>query len=206
MRSQFYQDIIIEKSWQFLKKLKKQFPFILLGGWAVYLYTHALKSKDIDLIVDYQTLEKLKKDYEVYKNERLKKYEIKKEGIDVDIYLPYFSHLGLAVDKIIPYTEKRETFTVVKKELLLITKLAAYLSRKGTVKGEKDKIDIIALLFSPDFDFNFYKNFLLSNKLSAYSHLLNEVLDETKEIKELGLNRHIFAKKKKEVLKIFTGH
>jgi hypothetical protein len=53
---EFWHDVLIEKSWAVLLELRKRYEFILLGGWAVYLYTKALKSKDIDIIVDYNTL------------------------------------------------------------------------------------------------------------------------------------------------------
>ncbi|PJA52723.1 hypothetical protein CO166_04510, partial [Candidatus Roizmanbacteria bacterium CG_4_9_14_3_um_filter_36_11] len=77
----FYQSIVTEKSWKMLQMLKKNIDFILIGGWAVYLYAKTLKSKDIDIIVDYQELDKIKKNFQLIKNDRLRKYEIKKEGI-----------------------------------------------------------------------------------------------------------------------------
>jgi hypothetical protein len=198
--NQYYQDVITEKSWQLLKNIKPQFPFILIGGWAVYLYTKNLKSKDIDLIIDFASLEKLKKSYEVIKNERLKKYEIKQEGIDIDIYLSYYSWLGLPVEKIVSFTEKIETYTIIKKEILLFTKLAAYFERRASVKGQKDKIDIISLVLLPDFDFNIFKNFLSNNKKLQYIEILRNLIVETMEVTELRLNKHFFAKKKKELL------
>ena len=89
----FYQEMVTQKSWQILQNLKKQVAFILIGGWAVFLYTNSLKSKDIDVIIDYGQLEDLKRTGNVYKNERLRKYEIKREGVDIDIYLPFFSRV-----------------------------------------------------------------------------------------------------------------
>jgi len=53
----YYHDLIAQKSWQLLQSLGKKFDFVLIGGWAVFLYTGALKSKDIDLILDYPQLE-----------------------------------------------------------------------------------------------------------------------------------------------------
>lgn len=94
----FYQNTVSHKSWQLLTQLKKKFDFILIGGWAVYLYTQGLKSKDIDIIVDFSELSKLKQAYNIIKNERLQKYEIKTEGIDIDIYLPHYSALGLPTE------------------------------------------------------------------------------------------------------------
>src|SRR3989338_4021762 len=98
--TEFYHNLITEKSFKILQDLRKKFKFILIGGWAVFLYAKALKSKDIDIIIDYDELQKLKNDYDVAKNDRLKKYEIKIEEIDVDIYLPYFSELGLKVQEV----------------------------------------------------------------------------------------------------------
>ena len=46
----YYHDLITEKSWQILQELKRRHTFILIGGWAVYLYTKQLKSKDVDVI------------------------------------------------------------------------------------------------------------------------------------------------------------
>lgn len=45
---QFYNEIITQKSFVFLQGLKKEYEFVLIGGWAVFLYSHGLKSKDID--------------------------------------------------------------------------------------------------------------------------------------------------------------
>lgn len=198
--NQYYQDLITEKSWQLLQSLRKKYHFVLIGGWAVYLYTRNLKSKDIDIIADYELLERLKKEFELSKNERLKKYEIKKEGIDIDIYLPYFSDLGLPVEKIIASIDQVDTFTVVKKEMLLITKIKAYLERRTSIKGQKDKIDIISLIFLNDFDFALFRNIIKENRLKGYLEILHDILSETKEVPELKLNKHFFAKRKKNIL------
>lgn len=44
----YYNDLITEKSWQYLQTLRRETNFVLIGGWAVYLYTKSLKSKDFD--------------------------------------------------------------------------------------------------------------------------------------------------------------
>lgn len=129
----YYQEIVTQASWDLFIKLKEEISCLLIGGWAVYLWTNALKSKDIDIIVDFPALNILKQKYDVYKNEHLRKYEIKKQGIDIDIYVPYYSVLALPVEEIL--------------------KQRAYFQRKA------------------------------------------------KEIPELSLNQHQFAKIKKEILK-----
>lgn len=197
----FYQQFVTDKSYLILQSLKKRYEFVLIGGWAVYFYSNTLKSKDIDIIVDFAQLERLKKDFPLSKNERLKKYEIKIEEIDIDIYLPHYSHLGLSVEKIMKYTDVIDKLTLAKKEILLITKQVAYEKRKMSVKGQKDLIDIISLICLDDFDFNLYKKLLKEYKLSSYQKMLVQILNETYEIPELGYNRHSFAKKKRILLK-----
>lgn len=197
----FYQEMVTQKSWQILTGLKKQLEFVLIGGWAVYLHCQALKSKDIDMIVDYLSLDKLRKQYQMAKNDRLKKYEIILDGINIDLYLPHYSNLGLPVEKLAHLTEKKEGFILLRKEALLITKQTAYFSRRASIKGEKDKIDIIALLLLPDFDFNYYHDLINQYRLIHYPPLLSKIFQETLVVPELDLNRHLFAKKKKEIIK-----
>lgn len=45
--AEFYHQLITEKSFQLLKQLKQKFNFILIGGWAIYLYSKSLKSKEV---------------------------------------------------------------------------------------------------------------------------------------------------------------
>ncbi|PIP63043.1 hypothetical protein COW98_00735 [Candidatus Roizmanbacteria bacterium CG22_combo_CG10-13_8_21_14_all_35_9] len=197
----FYQQFLTDKSFTLLTELKKQYRFILIGGWAVFFYTKSLKSKDIDIIVDFSDLQKIKKDFSLEKNERLKKYQIKLEGIDVDIYLPFYSDLGLPVEKIINKTTLVNGFALLEKEILLLTKLKAYQDRKESVKGQKDFIDIISLVLLEDFDFEYFLKLGKKYKLRKSLKLLRELLEKTREVEELNLNQHAFAKKKKEVLK-----
>lgn len=195
----FYQNYLTDKSFQLLVELKKQIDFILIGGWAVYFYTQALKSKDIDIIVDFSQLKKIKENYLLEKNERLKKYQVKIEEIDVDIYLPFYSDLGIPIDKIIKETVIINGFRLPKKEILLITKIQAYKNRQTSIKGQKDLIDIISLVLSDDFNFQDLVQFLGKNKTETLK-LLKSLIEETKEVGELGLNQHVFAKTKKKIL------
>ena len=59
---EFWNDIGTQKSWELLKNLQKKLHFIIIGGWAIYLWTHAIKSKDIDiLLTDWTDLDNIKK-------------------------------------------------------------------------------------------------------------------------------------------------
>lgn len=200
----FYQQFLTDKSFSLLTELKRKYKFVLIGGWAVYFYSRALKSKDIDIIVDFSQLSNIKKDFPIEKNERLKKYQIKLEGVDVDIYLPFYSDLGIPVKDIVEKTKTVNGFFLPETEVLLITKLQAYQDRKISIKGQKDLIDIISLVLLSEFDFKYFLSLVKKYKLKETLKNLRELLTNTKEIEELNLNQHSFAKKKKEILKRLT--
>jgi hypothetical protein len=198
--SDFYQQFVTDKSFSLLQALKGRYKFILIGGWAVYFYTRALKSKDIDVIVDFSQLAKLKKEFVLEKNDRLKKYQIKMEAIDIDVYLPYYSDLGFPVEAIGQRITMVNGFTLPEKEVLLLTKLAAYQGRKGSVKGQKDLIDVIGLAALEDFDCQYFVDLAQKYRLNKLRDLLKIMIGKTKEVEELNLNCHVFAKKKKDLL------
>lgn len=47
-----WRDEIVDRSWEVLGELKEYADFVLIGGWAVYLWTGRLKSRDIDIFID----------------------------------------------------------------------------------------------------------------------------------------------------------
>jgi len=197
---EFYHDLITEKSFKLLRDLRKKFKFILIGGWAVFLYVKALKSKDIDIIIDYDQLEGFRKEYEVFKNDRLKKYEIKIEEIDIDIYLPYFSQLGLKIEEIQNYCQSREGFKVPIPEILLILKIYTYEKRKGTNKGRKDLIDIFSLLKEGEINWTKYKELIEKYNFKNLNEEFKDLVSSQGAIPELNLFNHQIAKLKKEIL------
>jgi len=198
--SNFYHQFITDKSFSILKQLKKDFDFVLIGGWAVYFYTHSLKSKDIDIIVDFSQLEDFKKQLLIEKNERLRKYQVKLEEIDIDIYLAFYSNLGLPVEEVIKETNLIKGFTLPKKEVLLITKLNAYQNRKGSVKGQKDLIDILSLVLLEDFDFDYFLKLVKKYQLKDYQLTLEKIIKETNEVPELNLNKHFWGREKRRLV------
>jgi len=196
----FYHDLITAKSWDLLKKLSQNYDFILIGGWAVYLYTRALKSKDIDLVLDYDGLEKFKKDFEVIKNNRLHKYEVKSEGLDVDIYVPFYSNPGLPAEELKKYTCSLEGISTIEKEVLAILKEKALLERENTPKGRKDLIDLISLLRLPEFNFRRYQMIIKDYKLDQFLVSCRTMIQKTSKIEELDINAHQMARFKKKIL------
>jgi len=197
---EYYHNLITEKSFKVLQELRKRFDFILIGGWAVFLYTESLKSKDIDIILDYGELEKFKKEFKVSKNERLKKYEAKKEEVDVDIYLPYFSKLGIPVEDIMKHCNSVEGFTVPIPEMLMMLKIYTFKQRKGTNKGQKDLIDILSLIKKDKIDWDIYNKLIKQNNFLELNKELKELLSLVMSVPELNISNHQMAKLKKKVV------
>ncbi|MEW5896581.1 MAG: hypothetical protein AB1668_02730 [Nanoarchaeota archaeon] len=199
---EFWNTLITEKSWNVLQRLtKKPFRFILIGGWAAYMWTKLHKSKDVDIIVDdYNSLEYLKRNFDLRKNDQLKKYEIKIEEIDIDIYVPFYSQLPLSIEEIKKQSTKIENITVVRPEILLILKQQAELERMQSIKGQKDRIDIMALLCFAPINFSLYLQLLDKYHLAHLYERLKKIITQFSELKHLGLNPREYKKKKEALL------
>ena len=200
---EFWNSILTEKSWKILQELKKEkFGFILIGGWAAYLWTNLHKSKDIDIVIkDFKDLSFLKHKYDLKKNSTLKKYEIKIEEIDIDIYAPFFSELAVPVEDIKKHTTRIQNIEVANPTVLLILKQGAEKVREKSVKGEKDRIDIMTLLFYSEIDFKKYFKLLKRYNLADFYKRLKDIIKNFKEIKYLNLNPREFKLKKQEIMK-----
>jgi hypothetical protein len=200
---EFWSEAVTGKSWRELIRLSKQYDFILIGGWAAYLWTGIHKSKDIDIIVDYDTLYTLKADFSLEKNERLRKYEIKMGEFDVDIYLPGFSDLSFPVDKLQDYVQNVKGLKVPSPETLLILKQGAEINRRGSIKGKKDLIDILTLLIHSDFSIKKYLDILKLFSLEGFEKELEQEVNlfNPKDVDYLGIDFNKYAKWKKAFLK-----
>lgn len=196
----FYHNLITEKSWQLLQTLKRKYKFILIGGWAVFLYTQALKSKDIDLVAEYEELKKLGEEFSIFKNGRLKKYEARKEELEIDIYVPFYSNPGIPAGDLRNFATSLSGFTVVEKEILAILKQKALMERRESVKGRKDLLDLVSLFRLPDFDWSKYGMVVRQYEVEDYASLTRKILKDTFKLEELGLNVHQFARLKRKVL------
>ncbi|KAF0134025.1 MAG: Uncharacterized protein FD145_967 [Candidatus Saganbacteria bacterium] len=197
---QYYHDLVTKKSWEELTGLSKQVKFVLIGGWATYLYSGALKSKDIDIVVDYDQLPVIEKLYPLFKNERLHKYEAVKEEVQIDIYLPHFSQIGIPAEDILKQSKSLEGFNVIDINLLFVSKIYTLSQRGRTPKGRKDFLDIISLFISRKCDLKLIRGFIDNYHLSNARDLLVELLKEATQVLELNLNPHQFSKIKKELV------
>ena len=168
---EFWAGQAVESSWRLLQELRKDFTFTLIGGWAVFLWTKALKSKNIDFIADFKTIEGLRNRFpSLSKNERLRKYEIKLQDFDVDVYAPFYSKLALPAEEVISkYSAESEGFALAKPEALLVLKQGAYADRKNSAKGRKDAIDILSLCLNAGIDWKAYEQILEEHGKRAYA-------------------------------------
>ena len=179
---ELWNEAIVDKSWRMLQYLRRKYDFVLIGGWAIYLYTKSLKSKDIDFVTSISELKNIGLEYTLHKNERLRKYEIKMGEIDVDIYVPYWSKLAVPPEDIIKNAVSIENFKVVSPEHLLILKIDAEISRKNSIKGFKDRVDIIALLLSgyvnKDKLFHILRNLRMEYQIDELRRIIQMAYDE----------------------------
>ncbi|OGD85220.1 hypothetical protein A2164_01670 [Candidatus Curtissbacteria bacterium RBG_13_35_7] len=198
----YYHNLITDKSWKLLQKLRKRYSFILIGGWAVYLYTHSLKSKDIDLVLEFEELDRFKDEFMVSKNNRLKKYEVKTEEVDIDIYVPFYSNPGIPAEELKGFTTNVEGFQIIIKEVLAILKQRALLDRVDSVKGRKDLIDLASIFMLADFDWRKYQKMIRNYRLGEFSAVTKKSFKQISSIDELDLNNQKMARFKKKVLSL----
>src|SRR3989344_5114890 len=167
---EFWHESLTEESWKKLQDTSKETELTVIGGWGVWLWTKQHKSKDIDIIIDFQELANLKEKYSLEKNDRLKKIE----GINT-----------------------------ISCEALLILKQGAEIDRRGTIKGQKDAIDLLTILFYAPIDFKKYFALLEKNKKQAFAKELAGAItsfNPKDSEKYLGTNYKEFVKKKKQLL------
>lgn len=200
---EFWSELVTRKSWEKLISLSKEYKFIVIGGWAAYLWTGMHKSKDIDLVIDYDTLNLLKGRFTLEKNERLRKYEIKMGEFDVDLYLPGYSKLAFPVEKLVECSAIVQGIKVPSPEALVILKQGAEIERRGSIKGRKDLIDIMAILLNSGFSLEKYREIIPKYGLSGFEEALEKevMLFSTRDLDYLSINLNEFAKWKRNFIK-----
>ena len=186
--AEFWHEVLTRASWEMLKELSKKYEFVLIGGWAVFLWTGRLKSKDIDVVVDFKALEQMREEFALVKNERLRKYEVSFEKFDIDVYVPFYSRLALPLEEL--KVVKLQGIRTVSAEELLILKQGAERARRGSVKARKDAIDILALLLYSGFDWERHAKLLRKHELEDYAGELGKVVKgfDMRDLKYLDMN------------------
>lgn len=123
---EFWNSDITNESWRELLVLSTKYNFILIGGWAIYTYTKLQKSRDIDMVVDYDQFKLLSVDFEMRKNPSHYRYEVKFQKFDIDVYTPFYSKLAVPPEDLINNYTLIEKIRVPLGEELLILKLGAF--------------------------------------------------------------------------------
>lgn len=171
---------------------------MLIGDWATYVYSKSLKSKDIDVIVSFDKLEYLSKHYELNKNERLKKYEARREEVQIDIYLPHYSKIGIPVEDLLKKTLNLDGFVVVEINYLVALKMFTLGERGNSTKGRKDFIDVVSLLKTGSGNLQAIAGVIAKYKLEKALENFRQVLRETHQLPELKLNKQAFSRLKRD--------
>ena len=88
-----------------------------------------------------------------------RKFELKVEGVGVDVYPVYQSKLGrrlqIPVEVLMNHTEKIDRTRLLTTEAQFVAKMAALLDRPDTLPGEKDRRELWELINSgPGVNFN----------------------------------------------------
>ena len=204
---EFWNSDITNESWKELLVLSTKYNFILIDGWAIYLYTKLQKSRDIDMIVDYDQFKLLSVDFEMRKNPSLYRYEIKFQKFDIDVYTPFYSKLTVPPEDLINNYTLIENIRVPRVEELLILKLGAFDYRMNSIKGQKDRLDITGLAFYSNIDYSRLKTLLNKYEKPSYINLyVNAIAHiEKRLLPFLNLNESTYVKMKKKTLeKIIT--
>lgn len=196
----YYHDLVTEKSWEELVKLIKLAPCVLIGGWAVYLYTKALRSKDIDILINFDALSILKDQYSITRNDRLKKYHATRDVVDIDMYLPHYSRIGIPIEELMDKTRVLDGFTVIDSDYLCVLKLYVLAQRGRTPKGRKDFLDILSLFRARVVNGGRIAKIVETFQLSKVNARLREFLSESHSIPELDLTVHSYGKLKREMI------
>ena len=205
---EFWNSEITNDSWNELLVLSRTYNFILIGGWAIYLYTKLQKSRDIDIVVDYDQFWILSKDFQLRKNPSLRKYEIKFQKFDIDVYTPFYSRLTVPVQDLINNFTIIENIKVPKIEELLILKLGAFDERVDSIKGQKDRLDIAGLVFYSSMDYARFTELLNKYEKRVYYKLLMNAVGniDPRLLRYLNLNESTYAKIKKKALEVINSN
>jgi hypothetical protein len=102
--------------------------------------------------------------------------------------VPYYSELGIDINKLSKNTVEIDGFSVISKEMLLVLKQIAEKNRENSIKGLKDRIDIMMLLSKTGMDFKKYMRILEENRLFDMKVRLKSIIMTFNDLKYIGIN------------------
>ena len=204
---EFWNSDITGESWNQLISLSKKYKFVLIGGWAIYMYTKLQKSRDIDMVVDYVQTRPLFADFQMRNNPSLRKYEIKFQKFNVDVYTQFYSRLSVSPQDLLNNYRVIENIMVPRVEEMLILKPGAFYDRKSSIKGQKDRVDIAGLVFYSTVDYSRLRVLLNQYKKESYMDLLLDAVGNIDRhlLPYLNLNESTYSKIRKRTLDAITN-
>lgn len=141
--------------WDGVRGFSELFPegVVFIGGIAVLLHVRSHKlpdrfvelSHDGDFYVSLADFADLRDLEEVTANRRLNKHQIIKNGMEFDVYLENHNALSVKFADAAAASQVIDSVRVASLEHLLLLKLDAYRSRRGSAKGGKDERDLIKI-------------------------------------------------------------
>ena len=141
--------------WEGIQELSEWFPdgIVFIGGIAVLLHVRGQKlperfvelSHDGDFFLSLADFGDLRDLEEVTANRRLSKHQIIRKGIEFDVYLENHNDLRVKYSDAMEASQVFDGVRVASLEHLLVLKLDAYASRRGSAKGSKDERDLIKI-------------------------------------------------------------
>lgn len=200
----------LEKAYAILKELRNYGNFVLIGGWATYFITHTAKSKDIDIFIDFSDFFELQKKLleggkAVRYNSNLNKYEVVFDEIEIDIYTPESKTFVIPPKDIFAnkWHSNIEGFECVLPEVLIVLKLQAEKERSHSIKGLKDRVDMLSLLFKAEIDYEFLNKLFATYRKALKARLIGLVSNPSNELKYIynKPNLRDIKKRKLEILK-----
>jgi hypothetical protein len=150
----FYPPELTDRSRQVLDTVVAAAPeIVLIGGWATWVRTGGPMSHDIDAIVTHDQLAAITNlGTDTSESHHLggRKWRTIIDGIHIDLYVPYQSRLGqalqLRVEDLAHHTERIQAWTVLALPAHVASKLAALIDRPHTAPGVKDRYELAALI------------------------------------------------------------
>ena len=202
MVTEIWPEHITSKSWRVLNELAAKVNPVLIGGWAVYLWTGALKSADVDLFVTDENLWKI--GARVKRHPKLKKYHALIDDVDIDIYTPSVCGLVVSASEVFEnqWHALVKEFNVLLPEPLLVLKCEAARARWMGRKGFKDRCDVLSLLRFEKLDLKMLGELLRRYERLGIAETLREIVQKSvEEYRVLGLDPWRGRKSVHEVLK-----
>lgn len=189
MRRQFWNREATERSFRQLERLSKSVDFVLIGGWAVYLYTGAQMSQDIDIVIGYESLGYFRQ-FGLKDSEGIRMKTSVVDGTVIDLFIEEYSDrdLPFPASYLLNNYVTVNGFKIATKEQLLLLKLWGYFS-PDEIKHRKDIIDVLSLLFYAGIDMKKVKELAKRYKIDRRKSLdaLLEYLDRGRGLEEFIL-------------------